>query len=218
MTRYPGAHRLADLVLTATYCEDMRHPVVRDGNRIAWVVACMLLAELALTGQIQVSRDGRLAPASRTPIADVAAGPVLRALQLEPEPCSCSEFLQYLVLHDRVTGWVWQRLVQQDIAIDKKPTTLSRLLHRPTQYEVANVRATASARLYLLKAVTDDEPVSPDAVTLWHGLRELNLHDRVLDMAPRHVVDRLNAAPLPAETASLCRSLTAGLAHLAIQL
>lgn len=216
VSRYRGSDRLADLVLTATFCRDMHRSAVRNPERVAWVVGCMLLAELSQLGQVRVGHDGRLHPVRGVANDDPVLMAVLAKMQAEPFDRAIVKWLEYLAQDDRSTLLVWQRLVQAGAAASAR----KQRLRRHPRLELTELRATRWAHLYFQEQVIDlrkdsgDTEVPPGAVLVWRGLRELHLDVGILDLDP-DIALQLEHAPFPAEQAPLFDALSNSLARLA---
>ncbi len=194
----------------------MHRSAVRNPERVAWVVGCMLLAELSQLRQVHVGQDGRLHPERGVSNDDPALMAVLQKMQAERFDHATAKWLEFLAQHDRSTMLVWQRLVQAGAAAPARKTRL----RRHAQLELTELRATRWARQYLLEQVIDlpknpdDTQVPPGAVLVWRGLEELPLDAAILDLDP-DVALRLKHAPFPAEQAPLFDALNHSLARLA---
>ncbi|OXM59158.1 hypothetical protein CF165_49180 [Amycolatopsis vastitatis] len=172
-TPYRGSQRLADLALAAPYCQDLYRPLVRDRVRVAYVLGCMLLAELHLHGWIRLSH-GRIYPADTASTDDSALTEILEHLRAVPYAEPAVKWLDFLALGELSTTLVWRRLVQDGAAqVEGK--------RRRARYVLADVRASLWARRFLEAHGTVDE-VSDAAVVLWRGLRELRLDARALEL------------------------------------
>ncbi|OXM59636.1 GPP34 family phosphoprotein [Amycolatopsis vastitatis] len=213
MTRYRGSDKLADLVLTAMFCRDMHRPLVHDEDRVAYIVGCMLLAELHQQQQIDIGRDGRIYPARRATNCDGALAAVLSDLQAERYAQPAGKWLDFLARDHRATERAWQRLVIAGVA---EPEQKQWLRRRPRRALTAFL-ATAWARQHFEEHVTEDAEVPDAAVVLWRGLRELRIDDRALEMKPA-LRPRLEAAPFPPDLTPLFDALSHALARLATPL
>ncbi|SFW74689.1 Golgi phosphoprotein 3 (GPP34) [Amycolatopsis australiensis] len=196
-------------MLTANFAQDMHHPLVQDRARIACVLGAMLLAELRMAGLIKVGPDGWIGPARPADTDDCALAPVLEDLHTFRSAEPARKWLQYFTLDDRATTFVWKRLEHDDVARTERTW-------RGRRHVLTEVRATGWTRRYLeIHGAASDVPAP--AVVLWHGLQQLRLDARALDLQPE-IARRLDSAEFPAALDPLFDALADVLARVATPL
>jgi len=204
---------VADLVLTALYSRDMYRSAVHDDDRIAWVVACMLLVELHFDRKIGIGADGSIHPARGASHDHHVLETLLKSEPNAHDARHAAVWLGYLAQHHRAITMVWQRLVNAGVAA---PEEKKWRWSRPRR-SLTNPLACAWAREYLREHVTAAEVPEP-AIALWHGLQALSLDADDLEMEHLDIARRLRSVRLPPALTALFDALDKGLARLATPL
>jgi hypothetical protein len=186
--------------MTALFSRDSFRPAVHDDDRIAYVIACMMLVDWYFDRRIDIGKDGTIRARGRFGADDLINDIDFINFARCPRPAAA--WLGYLAEHHRSITVVWQRLVDTGVAA---PEEKGRLRRRPRR-ALRQVLASAWAREYLGHHVTATGASMP-AVALWHGVRALGLDARALELEEPDVLRQLDATPLSSDLQTLFDAL-----------
>ncbi|WP_410570448.1 hypothetical protein [Amycolatopsis sp. cmx-4-61] len=186
--------------MTALFSQDSFRPAVRDNDRIAYVISCMMLVDWYFDRRIDIGKDGTIRARGRFSADDLNNDIDITNFARCPRPAAA--WLGYLAPHHRSITVVWQRLVNAGVAAPEERGRLRRRPHRALR----QVLASAWAREYLSHNVTATGASMP-AVALWNGVRALGLDARALEMQEPDVLRQLDATPLSSDLQPLFDAL-----------